>query len=192
MKTGMNGLLPLGLVLALCAACGAPVDAASDGTPLSGGSEAAMVNELPPPGSGPAARPSPAQQEAMDAYAASQSSEADRVGAAVESSFVADLDGDGTPEVVAEINWFSGNSSFGRLVVFVETGNGLRKVAQSEDPLGMVQRISIEDGLIQVESLWAGPNDARCCPSLEKTTSYRWQGDKVVEVVAGSAAAATR
>lgn len=191
MKTGMNSLMPLGLVLVLCAACGSPADATSDGTVSSGG-EAAAVNQPSLAGADPVAEPSPVQQTAVEAYAASQSSEADRVLAEVERTLVADLDGDGKPEVVAEINWYMGNSHFGRLVVFVEAGNGLQKVAQSEDPLGLVQRISIEDGLIQVESLWPGPNDARCCPSLEKTTRYRWQGDKVVEAAAGASPAATK
>ena len=106
----------------------------------------------------------------------------------MERGVVADLDGDGKTEVVAEINWFSGNSHFGRLVVFVDTGKGWRKVAQSEEPLGQIERITIKEGLIHVDSLRLGPNDARCCPSVKKTTRYRWQGAKVVEAGGQSAA----
>lgn len=135
------------------------------------------------------AEPSPAQQKAMEAYAASQASPDMGVYTEVSRSVVADLDGDGKPEVVAEINSYMGNSHFGRLVVFVESGNGLRKVAQSEDPLGLVDDIGVADGLIQVKSRWPAPNDARCCPSLEKTAHYRWQGDKVVEAVTAAAPA---
>ncbi len=137
-----------------------------------------------------ATEPSPAQQKALDDYAASQASPDMGVYTEVSRSVVADLDGDGKPEVVAEINSLMGNSHFGRLVVFVEAGNGLRKVAQSEEPLGLVDGIAAADGLIQVQSRWPGPNDPRCCPSLEKTTHYRWQGDKVTEVPSGAAAPA--
>ena len=137
-----------------------------------------------------AAQPSPVQQKALDDYAASQASPDMGVYTEVSRSVVADLDGDGKPEVLAEINSLMGNSHFGRLVVFVEAGNGLRKVAQSEEPLGLVDGIAAADGLIQVQSRWPGPNDPRCCPSLEKTTHYRWQGDKVTEVPSGAAAPA--
>ncbi len=137
-----------------------------------------------------AAEPSPAQQKSLEAYAASQASPDMGVFTEVSRSVVADLDGDGKPEVVAEINWHSGNSLFGRLVVFADTDNGLRKVAQSEEPLGGVDSISVADDLILVESLWHGPNDGRCCPSLKKNAHYRWQGDKVTEVPSGAAAPA--
>ncbi len=167
MKARMNGLLLAGALLAMSTACnGAVADA------------------------DPVAQPSPAQQKEVEAYAASQSSAADGVYAGVERSVAADLDGDGKPEVVAEINWYMGNTFYGRLVVFVDTGNGLRKVAQSEDPLGSVEAISVTDGLIQVESRWHGPNDGRCCPTLQKTAHYRWQGDTVVEAASGAAAPA--
>ncbi|MDZ4349807.1 MAG: hypothetical protein U1A22_09770 [Xanthomonadaceae bacterium] len=139
-----------------------------------------------------AAQPSPAQQEALEAYAASQSSAANGVHTGVERSVVADLDGDGKPEVVAEINWYMGSTSYGRLVVFVEAGYGLWKVAQSEEPLGLVEGIGVTDGLIQVKSRWPGAKDARCCPSLEKTMHYRWQGGRVVEVATEAASAATK
>lgn len=145
-----------------------------------------------PQDAGQVAEPNPAQLKAVEAYAESQASTDNGVYTGVERSVVADLDGDGKPEVVAEINWYMGNSHFGRLVVFVEDGNGLRKVAQSEDPLGLVEAIGVADGLIRVESRWPGPNDARCCPSLEKTTHYRWQGDEVVEAAAGAVPSATK
>ena len=132
-------------------------------------------------GASAAAELNPAQRKAVEAYAARERAEMER-------GVVADLDGDGKTEVVAEINWFSGNSHFGRLVVFVDTGKGWRKVAQSEEPLGQIERITIKEGLIHVDSLRLGPNDARCCPSVKKTTRYRWQGAKVVEAGGQSAA----
>jgi hypothetical protein len=106
----------------------------------------------------------------------------------MERSLAADLNGDGKAEVVAEINRFMGNSQFGRLVVFADDGKGWRKVAQSDAPLGQIERITASGGLIQVDSLRLGPKDSRCCPSVKKTTGYRWQGGKVVE--AGGQAAA--
>lgn len=149
--------------------------------------DAAAASE---PQTDPEAGLSPAQQRAVEAYAESQASAANGVYTEVVRSVVADLDGDGKPEVVAEINTYMGNSHFGRLVVFVDTGNGLQKVAQSEAPLGLVEGVDVAEGLIRVASRWPAPNDPRCCPSMEKTTHYRWHGDTVTEAASGAAAPA--
>ncbi|SBV35351.1 exported hypothetical protein [uncultured Stenotrophomonas sp.] len=126
-----------------------------------------------------AAEPTPAQRRAVDAYAAGQRR------AEVTESLVADLNGDGKGEVVAHIHWFEDH--FSRLVVFADTGKGLQKVAQSEVGLGLVTRITASGGLIRVEALWRP--DSGGMPSVEKTATYRMQGNQVVEVAAQPAVA---
>ena len=131
----------------------------------------------------PAGALPPAALKAIQAYVARENAAAakDHESVEMERSLAADLNGDGKAEVVAEINRFMGNSQFGRLVVFADDGKGWRKVAQSDAPLGQIERITASGGLIQVDSLRLGPKDSRCCPSVKKTTGYRWQSGKVVE-----------
>ncbi len=103
---------------------------------------------------------------------------------------VADLDGDGKAEIVLlSANYGPTYWSYG-VTVFAERGKGYVPAAESQDALGMVEGFDLRDGLIHVRAKWPGPNDPRCCPSLERTTALQWQGDKLVEAKTPRATAA--
>jgi len=95
----------------------------------------------------------------------------------------ADLDGDGRAEVVLLYATYGPTFWDAGLTVFTERGEGYVVAAESNDALGnTVEGIDVRDGLIYVNALWEGPDDARCCPSVKRTTAYRWQGKKLVKL----------
>jgi len=94
---------------------------------------------------------------------------------------VGDLDGDGKPEIVLQTALLGPTYWSYRLDVFVDRGKGYAH-AGSGDLWGEVQNIAIDKGVVVVKSKMAGPNDPRCCPTLDKTYRYRWLGGKVIEL----------
>lgn len=92
---------------------------------------------------------------------------------------IADLDGDGKAEIVLLTISYGPTFWSNSLAVFTDRGNGYALAAESSDALGSVERIDIERGLIRVKAKWLGPNDPRCCPSIDKTAYYRWQGNRL-------------
>lgn len=103
---------------------------------------------------------------------------------------VADLDGDGRDEIVLLTTLLGPTYWNHSVTVFADRGKGHVVAASTDSPLGMVESIAARDGLILVKAKWPGPNDPRCCPSVEKTTAYAWQGNKLVETRPGAKRAA--
>lgn len=95
-------------------------------------------------------------------------------------TLVGDLDGDGKQEVIVQTALLGPTYWSYRLDVFVDKGKGYAH-AGSGDLWGEIQSIAVDKGVVVVKSKMPGPNDARCCPTLDKTYRYRWQGGKVVE-----------
>lgn len=93
---------------------------------------------------------------------------------------LADLDGDGKAEMVVQVALLGPTYWSYQLEVFADRGKGYRHVGSSE-LWGDVQDLRVDKGTIVVKSKMPGPNDPRCCPTLDKTYRYRWQGGKVVE-----------
>lgn len=46
--------------------------------------------------------------------------------------------------------------------------------------LGQVDKVEVKDGRVLVHSLWPGPRDPRCCPSVKRSKAYAWQGSRLV------------
>ena len=94
---------------------------------------------------------------------------------------IGDLDADGKPEVVVQKALLGPTYWSYQLEVFVDRGKGYVH-AGTGDLWGDVQSIAIDKGVVVVKSKMPGPNDARCCPTLDKTFRYRWQKGKLVEL----------
>jgi len=103
---------------------------------------------------------------------------------------IADLDGDGKAEIVLLTVSYGPTFWSNSLAVFTDRGNGYALAAESSDALGSVEKMDIERGLIRVKAKWPGPNDPRCCPSIDKTAYYRWQGNRLLQTSPAAARAA--
>ena len=123
--------------------------------------------------------------------AASREAEQNRENVEATQTVVADLDGDGEAEIVLLTNLLGPTYWSYAVTVFADRGKGHVVAASTGDPLGSVQSIAVTDGLIHVDAKWPAPSDPRCCPSLQKTTAYAWQGNKLVETRPGTKRAAT-
>ena len=93
---------------------------------------------------------------------------------------IGDLDGDGKPEIVLQTALLGPTYWSYQLDVFVDRGKGYQHAGTGE-LWGDVQSIGIDKGAVVVKTKMPAPNDPRCCPTLDKTYRYLWQGDKVVE-----------
>lgn len=93
---------------------------------------------------------------------------------------VGDLDGDGTPEILVQKALLGPTYWSYQLEVFVDRGAGYLHVATG-DLWGEIESIAIDQGVVVVQSMMPGPDDARCCPTLRKTFRYRWQGGQLIE-----------
>jgi hypothetical protein len=90
-----------------------------------------------------------------------------------------DLDGDGKPEWVVLWTFLGPTYWWSRVSVFTQTGNRWR-AAGSARADGIVERLRLQGREIAVDTLVAGPNDPRCCPSRKAVLRYRWQGGKLL------------
>jgi hypothetical protein len=94
---------------------------------------------------------------------------------------VADLDSDGTPEILVQTALLGPTFWSYRLDVLADRGKGYR-IAGSADLWGEVESMAADKGVVVVKSKMPAPGDPRCCPTLDKTYRYRWQNRKVSEV----------
>jgi hypothetical protein len=94
----------------------------------------------------------------------------------------ADINGDGQDEIV--VLWTLYGPTYWNSGVAVLAKQGARYAAAGEtsDALGMVEGMTVADGVIQLTTKWPGPNDPRCCPSVNKTLRYRWTPGKLTPV----------
>lgn len=94
---------------------------------------------------------------------------------------IADLDGDGKPEIVLLSTLMGATYAYSQLMVFADKGKGYVH-AGTTDVSGNVEDMTVDKGIVQVKSKMPAPNDPRCCPSLEKTYRYSWKNGKVTEL----------
>lgn len=139
-----------------------------------------------------AATDAAAVADVVQRYVASANREAEPNSESVEGgqTVVADLDGDGNAEIVLLTTLLGATYWNYSVTVFTDRSKGHEVAATTDTPLGMVDSIAVKDGAIHVSAKWLAPNDARCCPSLQRTTAYAWQGNKLVETRPGAEPAA--
>jgi hypothetical protein len=118
--------------------------------------------------------------------AANREAEQNRESVEGSQTVVDDLDGDGKAEIVLLTTLLGPTYWNHSITVFADRGKGHVVAATTDSPLGSVESIRIKDGLILVNAKWPAPNDPRCCPSLQKTTAYAWQGNTLVEAKPGT------
>lgn len=90
---------------------------------------------------------------------------------------LADLNGDGKPELVLVWALLGPTYFYNYLTVFVDEGRKYRTL--TADLAGEAQLLGVKGGVILVEQKTLGPKDPRCCPSVVKQARYRWDGRKI-------------
>jgi len=91
---------------------------------------------------------------------------------------IADLNGDGRPDIVLHWNVLGPTSGYSRMSIFLDQGRSYRTLTM--DLPGMVDNIAVKGTSIVVDTKMPGPNDPRCCPSVKKRVTYLWRDGKVV------------
>lgn len=132
-----------------------------------------------------AAGPDPATAKKLaEQYVAARDRASDDPQASHEATQVevTDLDGDGQDEIV--VLWTMLGPTYWSHGVTVLAGKGGRYVpaGETQDPLGSVEGMQVVNGVIRLKTKWPGPNDPRCCPTLEKTLPYRWTSGRLLPV----------
>jgi len=107
----------------------------------------------------------------------------------VEKPVFGDLTGDGQPEAV--IPYSCTGADFGGESVFVYTGDATNPMLIGDLPtsdqlannnLGSVEKVTINNSELILSGKAYGLGDAQCCPSLQYTVTYRWNGSAFVVV----------
>ncbi len=98
-----------------------------------------------------------------------------------QGSAVADLNGDGRPEIV--LVWALLGPTYWRntLTVLAQGAKGYAPAASLPLP-GEATLASVRDGTILVDQKVPAKGDPICCPSREKQGKYRWLGNRLAEV----------
>ena len=98
-------------------------------------------------------------------------------------SAVGDLDGDGSPDAAVVVASNGGGSGvFHEVIAVLNLPDGFK--AQAGVPLGDridLKRIEVRSGVIEIEMLSAGPNDALCCPTQRTARAFKLAGARLVE-----------
>ena len=98
-------------------------------------------------------------------------------------SVAGDLDGDGVGETVAFL-WSAtgGSGTRNHIAVFARTGAGInnRSTVLIGDRVKL-REVRISEGQVEVDVVEHGPDDAMCCPSVEATRVWRYDGRDLLE-----------
>jgi LppP/LprE lipoprotein len=90
---------------------------------------------------------------------------------------IADLNGDGKPDIVLQWDEMGATWSRPKLSVFIDQGRNYRTL--TTDLTGQIEKLSVSGPVIRLDTLTLGPKDARCCPSVKKQVRYRWANNKL-------------
>lgn len=93
---------------------------------------------------------------------------------------VADVNGDGRPDVVLVWNVMGPTSAWPKLTLFLDSGKTYR--ALTADLTGQVEKLDVTGPSIVVTTLMLGPKDPRCCPTVKRQITMRWQSGKLVQM----------
>jgi hypothetical protein len=91
---------------------------------------------------------------------------------------VADVNGDGKPDIVLMWNVLGATWHQPKLTLFIDQGKTYR--ALTTDLAGQTEKLSVNGSNIVVHTLMPGPNDPRCCPTRKTQMRYQWSGNKLV------------
>jgi hypothetical protein len=119
-------------------------------------------------------------EEAIKTFFSTQKSEREEPQSV--GSEIADLDGDGKPELVLLWVLLGPTYSSNSLTIFSKTAAGY-KPASSLLLNGIAIKLSsVKAGIITVDQELFAKNDPRCCPSMKRQMKYRWLNKKISEV----------
>ncbi len=90
---------------------------------------------------------------------------------------IADLNGDGKPDIVLQWDEMGATWSRPKLSVFIDQGRNYRTL--TTELTGHIEKLSVSGPVIRLDTLTLGPKDARCCPSVKKQVRYRWANNKL-------------
>ncbi len=93
---------------------------------------------------------------------------------------IADVNGDGRPDIVLVWNVMGPTSAWPKLTLFLDSGKTYR--ALTADLTGQVEKLDVKGSSILVTTLMLGPKDPRCCPTVKRQISMSWQGGKLVQM----------
>jgi hypothetical protein len=93
---------------------------------------------------------------------------------------IADVNGDGKPDIVLVWNVMGPTSAWPKLTLFLDNGRSYR--ALTTDLQGQVEKLDVKGPNIVVTTLMPGPNDARCCPTRKTRIDLRWQNGKLMQL----------
>lgn len=101
--------------------------------------------------------------------------------AQAQGSAIADLNGDGKPEIV--LVWTTIGPSYwhNTLTVFSRISGGFKAVS-SLGLNGEARLSSVKDGVIFVKQTMYAKDDPICCPTVKKRMSYRWHENKLSQL----------
>lgn len=115
-------------------------------------------------------------QQVIDKFLASQSEP--QTSASAAQHVVADVNGDGRPDIVLMWNVLGPTYHYPKLTLFLDAGRTYR--ALTTDLQGQTERLTVKGPAITVDTMMLGPNDARCCPTRRAQMQFRWQNGKLV------------
>ncbi len=95
-----------------------------------------------------------------------------------------DLNGDGAEDAALLLSENSGGSGVNVYLAVVERRDGeLRNVAtRLIGDRVQIHSLKLDQGVVVMELVMAGPDDPACCPSLKVRKGYRLEGDELTEV----------
>jgi hypothetical protein len=93
--------------------------------------------------------------------------------AQAQGSVIADLNGDGKPEIVLVWTTLGPTYWHNTLTVFSQT-SGKYKPVSSLELNGEARLSSAKDGVIVVKQTMYAKDDPICCPTVKKLMNYRW------------------
>lgn len=93
---------------------------------------------------------------------------------------IADVNGDGRPDIVLGWNVMGPTSAWPKLTLFLDNGKTYR--ALTADLTGQIEKLDVNGSSIVVDTLTLGPKDPRCCPTVKRQITMRWQGGKLVQM----------
>lgn len=101
--------------------------------------------------------------------------------AQVDAAHVADLDGDGRPELVVLWTFLGPTYWWSRVTLYQPAGSAWRE-GKSVAVDGQPQGLAVKGSEVHVATLTLGPNDPRCCPSRKGVQRFRARGGELALV----------